>query len=251
MGAGHDAEMHQSFPAYPVYERVYLVLASTFVVALVLTNIIGIKLFRAPFNPDFALTTGILTYPITFLVTDVVSEIYGKRRADFMVVVGFCMSLFMLVLVQLALHVSPHPAWVPPSGAFYESVDGYQHAFASVFALNGILLFGSMLAYMSAQLVDNWLFQFWRRVTKGKHLWLRNNGSTMVSQMVDTLVVNSILFFLGFGMDLRTGFGIMATIYSYKFVLALLDTPFIYAAVWLIRRIIGESAPPAEQRAVA
>lgn len=238
-------------PAYPLYERVYLVLAAIFVVALVLTNIIGIKLFRAPFNPEFALTTGILTYPITFLVTDVVSEIYGKRRADFMVFVGFGMSLFMLLLVQIALHVSPHPAWVPPDGAYYATVEGYQHAFESVFALNGILLFGSMLAYMTAQLVDNWLFHFWRRLTRGKHLWLRNNGSTMISQLVDTLVVNSILFFVGFGMDLRTGFGIMATIYAYKWVLALCDTPLIYLGVWFVRRILPEETLPAEQRGVA
>lgn len=254
--AGREPTDRVPFPAsdlqvdradYPLYERLYLVLASIFVVALVLTNIIGIKLFRAPFNPDFALTTGILTYPITFLITDIVSEIYGKRRADFMVVMGFTMSILMLALVQLALFVEPHPYWVPPSGAFYDDVDGYQHAFASVFALNSVLLVGSMLAYLSAQLIDNWLFQFWKRLTKGKHLWLRNNGSTMVSQLVDTLVVNSILFFIGFGMDLGTGFRIMATIYAYKFVLALMDTPFIYLAVFLIRRALGISDAPRPQ----
>jgi len=251
MADGYRADLEVDHAPYPMYERIYLVLAAIFVVALVLTNIIGIKLFRAPFNPEFALTTGILTYPITFLVTDIVSEIYGKKRADFMVFLGFGMSLLMLALVQLALFVAPHPAWVPPAGAFYDSVEGYQHAFESVFALNGILLFGSMLAYMSAQLVDNWLFHFWKRFTKGRHLWLRNNGSTMVSQLVDTLVVNSILFFVGFGMDLRTGFGIMATIYAYKWVLAICDTPLIYLAVWFVRKLLGDAVPSAEQQAVA
>lgn len=236
------ADLHVDERPYPLYERVYLVLAAIFVVSLVLTNIIGIKLFRAPFNPEFALTTGILTYPITFLVTDIVSEIYGKRRADFMVVLGFGMSVLMLCLVQLALRVPPHPYWVPPAGAYYPDVAGYQHAFESVFALNGVLLFGSMLAYLCAQLIDNWLFHFWKRLTQGRHLWLRNNGSTMVSQLADTAIVNSILFYVGFGMPFWDGVTIMATIYAYKLVLALLDTPLIYLGVFAVRRVLGQEA---------
>ena len=78
---------------YSRYERVYLVLASCFVTVLVLTNVVGIKLFRSPVDPEFALTTGILTYPLTFLFTDLVSEVYGKKRADFMVVMGFSFFL--------------------------------------------------------------------------------------------------------------------------------------------------------------
>ena len=224
---------------YSRYERTYLVLASIFVVTLVLTNVIGIKLFRAPFKPEFALTTGIITYPITFLVTDVVSEVYGKARANFMVVLGFFMSLLMLVILQIALAVPPHPYWVPPANAFYGDVAEYQHAFESVFALNGILLFGSMLAYLVAQLIDVRLYHFWKRLTKGKYLWLRNNGSTSISQLVDTGIVNSILFFIGFGMDFSTGFGIMATIYVYKLALAVIDTPFIYLGVYLVKRSLG------------
>jgi len=238
---------------YVLRERIYLLLASTFAVVLVLTNIIGFKLFRAPLQPDFALTAGIITYPVTFLITDIVSEVYGKRRADFMVVVGFLMSLLMLAIVQLAVWLTPHPYWVPPDAPFFmdgwrmsadaapaTAIEGYQHAFHSVFALNGILLVGSMLAYLCAQLTDNYLFHFWKRLTKGKHLWLRNNGSTMVSQAVDTLVVNSILFFIGFGMDFATGFSIMATIYVYKLALAVLDTPLIYLGVYLTKRLLGE-----------
>ena len=233
---------------YTRYERVYLLLASTFVVLLVLTNIIGIKLFRAPFNPEFALTTGIITYPFTFLVTDLVSEIYGKKRADFMVLVGFLMSVVMLLIVQMAIFVAPHPYWVPGSQPFFPTEGDYQHAFESVFALNGVLLFGSMSAYACAQLTDNHLYHFWKRVTKGKHLWLRNNGSTWVSQLVDTAVVNSILFYIGFGMEFMVGVKIMATIYVYKLCIAALDTPLIYAGVYLIKRFLGfswnEDVPP-------
>lgn len=224
---------------YPIKERVYLVLAAMFVVLLVLTNIIGIKLFQAPFNPSFALTTGIITYPFTFLITDIVSEVYGKRRADFMVLIGFGMSLLMLLIVQIAMRVPPHPYWVSGSDPYYPTVEGYQHAFESVFALNGILLFGSMTAYLCAQLTDNFLFHFWKQLTKGRHLWLRNNGSTIISQLVDTAVVNSILFYLGFGLEFWVGVEIMATIYLYKVVIALCDTPLIYAGVYLVKRALG------------
>ena len=224
---------------YPRYERIYLVLASTFVVLLVLTNIIGIKLFQAPLNPEFALTTGILTYPLTFLVTDVVSEVYGRRRADFMVIVGFAMSFLMLAVVQLAVLVPPHEAWASGGAAFYDSAAGYQHAFESIFSLNGVLVFGSMTAYLCAQLTDNAMFHFWKRRTKGRHLWLRNNGSTWVSQLVDTAVVNSILFYLGFGLDFWLGVQIMATIYVYKICIAALDTPLIYVGVYLVKRALG------------
>jgi uncharacterized PurR-regulated membrane protein YhhQ (DUF165 family) len=238
---------------YLLRERIYLLLATSFSVILVLTNIIGFKLFQAPLKPDFALTAGIITYPLTFLITDIVSEVYGKRRADFMVVVGFLMSLLMLGIVQLAVALPPHPYWVPAVDAFYSegwrageglpesgALEGYQHAFHSVFALNGVLLVGSMLAYLCAQLTDNFLFHFFKRLTQGKHLWLRNNGSTMVSQAVDTLVVNSILFFIGFGMDYATGFSIMLTIYVYKLVLAALDTPLIYLGIYMVKRALGE-----------
>ncbi len=227
---------------YSRYERVYLLLAATFAVVLVLTNVIGIKLFPSPLNPEWALTTGILTYPLTFLVTDCVSEVYGKRRADFMVVVGFAMSILMLAITQLAMRVPPHAYWVPADAAFYPSEQGYQLAFESVFSLNGVLLFGSMSAYLLAQLTDNWLYHFWKNLTRGKHLWLRNNGSTIISQLVDTLVVNSILFYVGFGWEFWQGVAVMTTIYLHKVLLAALDTPLIYLGVYTIRRIIGDEA---------
>ena len=131
-----DADLDVDGRTYPLYERVYLLLAATFAVLLVLTNIIGIKLFYAPayevtstvlfFIPSseagFALTTGIITYPLTFLITDLVSEIYGKRRADFMVLLGFLMSVLMLVITQIAMRVPAHPYWVPAEGPFYDDV---------------------------------------------------------------------------------------------------------------------------------
>lgn len=249
---------------YPKSEGLYLVFASSFAVLLVLTNIIGIKLFTAPlysitskllfFIPQdangFALTTGIITYPLTFLITDVVSEIWGEKRANVMVIIGFVMSLLMLVIVQIALYVPPHIYWASPDNPFgYADSDAYQNAFSSVFSVNGKLLFGSMLAYMTAQLLDVRLYHFWKKLTKGKHLWLRNNGSTMVSQFVDTAIVNSILFYWGFGWEFWQGVEVMLTIYFYKLMIAIIDTPLIYLGVHLTKKQLqnwGE-LPPDDQ----
>ncbi|MEE2830109.1 MAG: queuosine precursor transporter [Myxococcota bacterium] len=247
------ADLSADGKSYSRYERVYLLLATGFVTVLVLTNIIGIKLFQAPHDPSFALTTGIITYPLTFLFTDIVSEVYGKKRADFMVLIGFLMSLIMLVIVQVAVAVPASPVWVPGGEAncvepigFYCTVADYQHAYESVFSLGPLLVFGSMTAYLCAQLTDNYLFHFWKRKTRGRHLWLRNNASTWVSQLVDTLIVNSILFFIGFKMDLAVGLKIMATIYVYKLIIAAIDTPFIYLGVFLVRNVLGISSPSGE-----
>jgi uncharacterized integral membrane protein (TIGR00697 family) len=228
---------------YARREKIFLVLASAFVVVLVLTNVIGVKLFQAPFNPEFALTTGILTYPLTFLITDIVSEVYGKKRADFMVAVGFGMSVLMMVILMVAVAVPPHDYWVAPVNPYYADAAGYQRAYTSVFALNGILLFGSMSAFLCAQLTDNWLFHRLRRLTNGRHLWLRNNGSTWISQLVDTIVVNSILFYIGFGMDFMVGVEIMVTIYLYKVAIAAMDTPFVYLGIWVLGKLGVKPAP--------
>ena len=227
-------------------ESAFSVLMAGVVMVLVLTNIIGVKLFLAfpellpngLFGEPVTLTTGILTYPITFLFTDIVCEVFGRKRANLMVYTGFAMSLFSLILVQVALVVPGSTVW-PAGNPNYETVEAMQTAFDSVFTLPGILIFASMSAYLVAQLMDVRLFHFWKRVTHGRHLWLRNNGSTMVSQLVDTVIVNSI--FLGFGLGLPWDIvgKIIVAVYLFKIGMAALDTPLIYLGVALLRSYIS------------
>lgn len=227
-------------------EQVYTILMATFVVVLVLTNIIGVKLFLALpetlpygfFGEPVTLTTGLITYPITFLLTDIVCEVYGRKRANLMVYTGFALSLMTLVLIQIALALPGSPVW-PIGSPYYESLPEMERAFASVFTLPGMLIFASMSAYLAAQLLDVRLFHFWKRITRGRHLWLRNNASTMVSQLVDTIIVNMIFLYIGLGLELEVVFRIIVASYIVKLVLALVDTPFIYFGVMLARRIGG------------
>lgn len=235
----------------PRAERAFAVLMAAFVVVLVLTNIIGVKLFLAfpeslpggIFGEAITLTAGLITYPITFLLTDIVCEVYGAKRAKLMVATGFVMSLATLILIEISLVLPGSPVW-SSGNANYGTVVDMQRAFESVFTLPGILILGSMTAYLVAQLMDVKMFHFWKRVTKGKHLWIRNNASTMVSQVVDTIIVNSIFLGLGLGLDWQLVGKIIIANYIFKLLIAALDTPFIYLGVHLVRRYAG-TVPPA------
>lgn len=217
-------------------EATYAVFAALFAVILVLTNIVGTKLFLlfpnggpAWFNggEPVTLTAGIITYPLTFWLTDIVSEIWGRRRADVMVWLGFGASLLMLAILQIAVALAPSDFWTLPARGL-ETSSEMQAAYAAVFHNPRLLVFASMLAYLVAQLFDVRLYHFWWRVSAGKHLWLRNNGSTMISQLVDTIIVNGIFLRWGFGMTWPQIGEVILWVYLVKMMMALLDTPLIY-----------------------
>lgn len=202
---------------------------------------------------SLTLTAGLITYPITFLITDIVSEIYGRKRADFMVWMGFAASLVMLVIIWIAKWLPPSAIWnIPPefagmltapylvadpSGGHVGSADAAQNAYAFTFAAPGVLLFASMSAYLVSQLVDNRLFHFWRRITSGRWLWFRNNASTTISQLVDTIIVNGIFLHFYWKLPADTIVAIIIASYVAKVVTALGDTPFCYAGILAVRRI--------------
>lgn len=224
--------------------KVYAILMSIFVVMLVLTNIIGTKIFllfpkvlpNGLFGVPISLTAGIITYPITFLVTDVTSEIFGKKRASLMVLTGFFCSILTLIIITIVLKLYPSDVWL--SGSSYENLSEMEMAFNTVFTLPGILIFASMSAYLIAQLIDIRIFHFIKKITNSKFLWLRNNLSTMVSQLIDTIIVNSI--FLGYGMGLDSNIIIQIIIANYliKLFFAAVDTPLVYFFVHIINKKI-------------
>lgn len=223
-------------PGHDLYERLYLYLAALFVGALVVCNLVVQKFFLwEPFGLEgwFVLSAGILPYPLTFLVTDVLSECYGKRRANQVVVAGLLASLLVLAVVWLADSLPSIGGADVDTG---EAIDGpvFDHYFHQVFGRTGRAIAASMAAYLVAQLVDIQLFHFWKRLTKGRHLWLRNNFSTVASQLVDTTLVVCLLFV---GTDLQGRIPQMiAAGWSFKALVALVDTPLFYLATWWWRR---------------
>ena len=164
--------------------RIYLILASLFITSLVVSNLIFQKFFY--WNPfglfRFEISVGILPYPITFLITDIISEIYGKKKANQVVMVGIFASFFSMIIIYIA-------DIVPAIDA--SPVDN--EIFTKVFGLSPLAVLASMLAYLFAQFIDIRIFHFWKDLTKGKHLWLRNNFSTFTSQFIDTATVLLLL----------------------------------------------------------
>ncbi|WP_062056425.1 queuosine precursor transporter [Aquimarina longa] len=206
--------------------RIYLILGALFISSLVVSNLIFQKFFYWDFFGiyTFEISVGILPYPITFLITDIISEIFGKRKANQIVTAGIFASFFSLLIVYASTAV-PATTWSPVNDAIFDQVFG-----ATVIAV-----FASMMAYLFAQYIDIQVFHFWKRITKGKHLWIRNNFSTFSSQFIDTLTVLLLLCSAGilewdrFGVLLLNGF-------LFKILVAALDTPILYTFVYLIRK---------------
>ena len=210
-------------------EKLYLILAGIFVASLVSCNLIFQKFFQidiwVPFygNYTFQQSVGLLPYPITFIVTDIISEIYGKRKANDVVTTGLIASLFMLLIVTISDIIPSAPFGIG------------SEIFSKVFGLSSAAVFASMLAYLIAQLVDIRIYHFWKKLTKGKLLWLRNNFSTFSSQFIDScLVIGLLCFFDILSWDLFWGLVLSAIIF--KVFVALIDTPFLYFFVWLLRK---------------
>ncbi len=222
---------------------------------MTLLNVVGISRF-IQMGP-LALAVGVLPYPITFLCTDLICELYGRRRANFLVTVGLGLNVFILgclYLGQLLPSVDPasQPPWqvinlasdiVLPSG---EIVGGSVELFQLIYALTTGAVFASMMAYLAAQYVDVQLFHFWKRLTRGKHLWLRNNLSTLFSQLVDATMVISVTFgatYLAGGITLKQMLVLIGSNYLFKMIVALLDTGPFYLGVHWLRRYLQVPHP--------
>lgn len=211
---------------------IYLFLGALFITSLVVSNLIFQKFFYwYPFGDIkvfgaslFEISVGILPYPITFLITDLISEVYGKKKANQIVTVGIAASFFSMGMVLLANAVPAIPT--SPIG---------DAVFNSVFALSPIAVLASMLAYLFAQYVDIAIYHFWKTLTKGKHLWLRNNCSTFLSQFIDTVTVVALLCVFNV-LPWSMFYGLVISGFIFKIFIALLDTPFLYFFVYLMRK---------------
>ena len=228
-------------------ERVFIVLAGTFLCAMTMLNIIGITRF-VQLGP-MALAVGVLPYPITFLCTDLICELYGRARANFLVWTGLGLNFFILGVMWLAQALpSVGPDALPPWQVLQleESVMlpngdvavGSIEFFQLLYYCTSGAVFASMLAYIAAQFCDVQLFHFWKRLTKGRHLWLRNNFSTLISQMVDSLMVIAVTFgaaYLAGDMAIATLIVLIGSNYLFKMTVALADTGPFYVLTWWLR----------------
>jgi len=197
---------------------VLAVLATLFVTCLITANIITVKLIAIG---GWIVPAGIIAYPLTFLFTDVITELYGRKTASRVVWLGFGASILMVILVV--------GGRLLPPASFWEG----QAAYESVLGLVPRIVLASMIAYLVSQHHDVFAFQFWREKTKSRFLWLRNNASTMVSQALDTVLFITIAFWGIVPNSILVN--MLFTQYVIKLGIAALDTPFCYLLVYFLK----------------
>lgn len=196
----------------------YQLISSAFCVIVVISNIISAKMIQLPFFADFSIPAGLLIYPLTFLLSDLTTEFFGEKQAKFMIYIAFFLNTISFGLIQLALCL---PAL---------SIDE-QIAFQSVLGLSGLRIFSSLASFLTAQIVDIQLYALIKRCTGPGMLWLRNNGSTLASQLVDTLMIDILYLYWGLGMEFVQVLPIMCFSYLYKACFSIINTPLFYLLV--------------------
>jgi len=202
------------------------VLATLFVTCLLVANIITVKLVSIG---GWVVPAGVIAYPLTFLFTDVITELYGRRIASRVVWLGFGANILMVILVFGGGLLPPAPFWED------------QPAYESILGMVPRIVLASMIAYLISQHHDVFAFHFWRKKTKARFLWLRNNASTMVSQALDTGVFITIAFW---GL-VPTGIlvNMLVSQYIIKLAIAAVDTPFCYILVGLLKGKVKQPPP--------
>lgn len=235
--------------------NLFLVLTGIFLTNAILAELIGVKVFSAEaifgiepvqlriLNDSFSfnLTAGVIIWPVVFITTDVINEYFGRegvKKISFLTV-GLISYIFLMIFIVTKL---------PPAAYWLEvnKTDAAGNEFNINFAFNKVytqglgIIIGSLFAFLISQLLDVFIFQKLRRITKGKKIWLRATGSTLVSQFVDSFVVLTIAFYLFGNWSLNQVISIGILNYIYKFFVAILVTPIIYLAHYFIDRYLGK-----------
>lgn len=229
--------------------RLYVWLVGAFVACLLLANVVGVKLFSIPLTSlglDISIThtAGMISFPITFLLTDLLNEYYGKKAARRVTWIGFAMGFLAFGLI-----------WVSRKLPILEGIPGTAtpESFENIFGAASLMYVASMVAFLLGSMLDIFIFGFFKRITHGKMVWLRATGSTLISQVFDSFVVTFMFFVV---LQVLTGeqaqsmeFVIQtaATGYVLKFFLAVLLTPLIYLGRWMIREFAGLTPVAAER----
>jgi uncharacterized integral membrane protein (TIGR00697 family) len=226
-----DSEVETALAALDTRSRLYVALTTTFVTCLVVGDIIGGKLVETTIaGYPFTITVGMIPFPVTFLLTDLLNEFYGQRAARFATWVGLCMALLSYAVIFVA-------AWLPIADLTRSPrwLGVNEQAFQRVFMSSQRMILASLTAYVIAQLVDISVFHMLKRGTGNRFLWLRATGSTVVSQLIDTLTV-SLVAWTGL-LDARHIVVIIVSSYVMKLLIAIGLTPLVYAGHAFIERV--------------
>lgn len=246
--------------------RLFVILGGFFVANALIAEFIGVKIFSleqtfglTPVNLKlfgnenlgFNLTAGVLLWPVVFVMTDVINEYYGRRGVKLLSYLAVGLITYAFIMFFVGIRLEPADFW--PTSHLSPSMDpvsreqlagevgNYNTAFKLVFSQGLWIIVGSLVAFLIGQLVDVSIFHRIKRVTGERKVWLRATGSTLVSQFIDSFVVLLIAFYIGADWELTLVLAIGLVNYMYKFVMAVILTPVIYFAHFLIDMYLGDT----------
>ncbi|RYZ19348.1 MAG: VUT family protein [Chitinophagaceae bacterium] len=242
--------------------RLLLGMAAFFVANALIAESIGTKIFSLekllgipPANftifgqsgMAFNLTCGVLLWPLEFVMTDIVNEYYGPRAVRRISYTAVALIAYAFLMYFLAIGVPPADFWIGTGKSM--GIDNMQNAFNGIFGQGMRIILGSIVAFLVSQLVDVYVFHRIKKITGGKHIWLRATGSTIVSQLIDSYIVLFIAFSGVFSWQMILAIGMMN--YCYKFLMALLLTPVIILVEKRIDRYFGKETSDRMKRVAA
>lgn len=243
--------------------RLYIILGAFFVANALIAEMIGVKLFqledvlgmpKADFtllgqhHLSFVLSVGVLPWPIVFIMTDVINDYYGVRGVRFLTLLTAALITFAFVVMYFAIHMPPDQGWWMTSSVA-QGVPDMQAAFTSIFGQGMNIIVGSLTAFVIGQMLDAFIFRGIKRITGDKRIWLRATGSTIVSQLIDSVVVTYVAFWIFKGMSFPLATALVLTAYTYKLIVAVLATPVVYLVHLLVERYLGKERAHAMREA--
>lgn len=232
--------------------KLFLILGAFFVTNTLLAELIGVKIFSVEgtlgieslafrfFGEDisgFSMTAGVLLWPVVFVMTDVINEYYGKKGVKFLSLMTAGLVVYAFIMIQIAIHVVPADWWI--GSKVEKGVPDQSMAFNAIFGQGAWIIVGSLIAFLIGQLTDVWSFRWIRKRTGKRMIWLRATGSTLISQLIDSFVVLFVAFYLGADWSIQLVLAVGITNYIYKFLVAIVSTPLVYLAHYVIERFLG------------
>lgn len=232
----------------------FLILGGFFIANALLAEFIGVKIFSLeksfgfePLNLNilgteglgFNLTSGVLLWPVVFIMTDLINEYYGQSGVKIFSWFAAGIIVFAFAIIYLAVGLVPADFWI--GSQLTKGVDNMQSAFGAVFGQGLWIIAGSLIAFLVGQFVDVYVFHKVKNYTGEKYIWARATGSTLVSQFIDSFVVLFIAFYIGAGWNFTLVISICVLNYTYKFLVAILLTPVLYGVHYLIESYLGDS----------
>ncbi len=236
--------------------NIFIILTGIFITNAIIAEILGTKIFDFSFVKNFSLSVGVLIWPVVFITTDIINEYFGKSGVKKISYFTIILILYVFLIVFLSTKLIPNTYWLN-----INSTDNSGNPFNIDYAYNTIFLqstgiiIGSVFAFLIAQLLDVFIFQKIKKITKGKFIWLRATGSTLISQLIDSFVVLIIAFYFlapeGKEWSINQVFVVGFDNYTFKFFVAIIITPFIYLAHYLIDSYLGKDlAEKAKEQAL-